>query len=222
MERWIRRGVDLLVPASMSSSTSSTPFFSLSSSPSSTTKRPSSVVAESDEDLRLKWLVVILTTSLFLCFQLLCLLSFLFSPSSSTIFYTFTSASSSSSLWAVAACAMSMAIELGLVWTLYATRDLPLVAAGLAGAINAFVLYLALVGSGGAQLLGSSDLFAWLIFGPLLVFFVCGGRSGLYATAAVALQSIIFSTTFFSTAAQLQSSSLGASFSSTTPTTCCT
>jgi hypothetical protein len=182
------------------------------------------VVAESDEDLRLKWLVVILTTSLFLGFQLLCLVSFLFSPSSSSssIFYTFTSASSSSSLWAVAACAMSMAIELGLVWTLYATRDLPLVAAGLAGAINAFVLYLALVGSGGAQLLGSSDLFAWLIYGPLLVFFVCGGRSGLYATAAVALQAIIFSTSFFSTAAQLQSSSLGASFSSSTSTTCCT
>ena len=116
-----------------------------------------------------------------------------------------------------------MAIELGLVWTLYATRDLPLVAAGLAGAINAFVLYLALVGSGGAQqLLGSSDLFAWLIYGPLLVFFVCGGRSGLYATAAVALQAVIFSTSFFSTAAQLQSSSLGASFSSSTSTTCCT
>jgi hypothetical protein len=105
---------------------------------------------------------------------------------------------------------MSMAIELGLVWTLYVTRDLPLVAAGLAGATNAFILYLALMGSGGAQL-GSSDLFAWLIYGPLLVFFVCGSRSGLYATAAVALQSIIFSTSFFSTAAQLHSS-LGASF----------
>jgi hypothetical protein len=94
---------------------------------------------------------------------------------------------------------MSMAVELGLVWLLYATRDLPLVASSLAGVSNLFILGLALFSSSSSSssssLVAGGDLLMWLVYGPLLVFLVCGERRGLYALAAVVLQSIVFSIT---------------------------
>jgi hypothetical protein len=93
---------------------------------------------------------------------------------------------------------MSMAVELGLVWLLYATRDLPLIASSLAGVSNLFILGLALFSSSpssSSSLVAGGNLLMWLVYGPLLVFLVCGERRGLYALAAVVLQSIVFSIT---------------------------